>query len=190
VAGALLASVVLTMFAYDALTKFEPRMLYPPAVLLAAAWAWSPPQRFKPLAVAGVSVAWALAAAGPWNWSTIEFHSNSTRVAILREADPAVIVSNLADTIHYETGIPAAYFPTDVLVHSGMPRDRDAIMADLPCRLLQGDGLAVVDATGYLPPDPWVMQVLGEQEADGRLTRTDHDGLVLFAPTPTACPGD
>jgi hypothetical protein len=189
VAGALLASVVLTMIAYDALTKFEPRMLYPPAVLLAAAWAWSPPQRLKPLAVAGVSVAWALAAAGPWNWRSVEFQSNTTRVAILRDADPAVIVSNSADTIHYETGIPAAYFPAALFVHSGAPRDRAAVMADLPCRLLLGHGLAVLDTTGYLPPDPWVMQVLAEQETDQLLTRTDRDGMVLFAPTPTACSG-
>ncbi len=190
VAGGLVASVLITMFGYDALTKFEPRMMYPPGVLLALAWAWWPGGTRLPARwAAAVAVVWALLAAGPWNWHAPSFHGNPVRARILHEADPDVVVSNLADVVHYQTGIPAAYFPTPILVHSGLLRDPDpdAVMADLPCRLLRANGVVLLDGTGFLPPDPWATSILDEQTAAGRFTRTEDGGFVLFAPTLGAC---
>ena len=188
VAGGLVASVLITMFAYDALTKFEPRMMYPPGVLLAVAWAWSVTSRTPAWAAAGGALAWAVFAAGPWNWSAPAFHGNATRAEILRRAEADVVISNLADVVHYQTGLPAAYFPTPQKVHSGLPRARDAVMDDLPCRLLRAHGVVLLDSTGFLPPDAWATDILDEQTAAGLLERSTREGFVLYVPTPIACP--
>jgi hypothetical protein len=188
VAGGLVSSVLITMFAYDALTKFEPRMMYPPGVLLAVAWAWSAASRVPAWTAAGGALAWAVLAAGPWNWSAPPFQGNATRAEILRRAEADVVISNLADVVHYQTGLPAAYFPTALRVHSGLPRDRDEVMADLPCRLLHGHGVVLLDSTGFLPPDAWATGILDEQTDAGLLERTTQGAFTLYVPTPIACP--
>ena len=189
-AGALLIAVIITMFLYDALTKFEPRMLYPPAVLLFAAWAWSSIAQQKLGKWAAVaSLLWAALAASPTNWAAPRFQANAARAAAARSMNVKVLVSNSADLIHYETGIPAAYFPSPVVVHSGRPNDRDGLMDGFSCSLLRAHGGVLVDGVGYLGPDPWVIGYLDRFLAKGELTLAVSGPYQLYLPTDTACLG-
>jgi hypothetical protein len=189
-AAALLGAVIITMFFYDALTKFEPRMLYPPAVLLFAGFAWSTTlQQRLPRWAFAIGCIWIVLAALPTKWEAPRFQATALRAQAARDTGAKMLVSNSADLVHYETGIPAAYFPSPVQVHSGRAQDRDALMIGFPCVLLRAEGAVLIDSTGYLPPDPWIIDYLDRFVAQGTMRLTSSGDYYTFLPTPAACTG-
>ncbi len=193
--AALLGAVLITMYLYDALTKFEPRMLYPPGVLLITAWAWADDLHRRvcqriPHAALGVSMLWAVAAARPDRWEAPRFVANAERLVVVSDSAAAVVISNSADTIHYESGVHAAYFPSPINVHSGRAQDRDALMDGFACSLGRADGVVLLDGSGFLPPDAWIVDQLAAMEAAGTLAVEMVSGsFTLYRPTETACVG-
>ncbi len=101
------------------------------------------------------------------------------------EIGASVVVSNDADALHWDTGIPAAYAPLAVKPLTGEVVDEVPLYEDLPCALLRNDGVVV------LSPEATFSVVnrdlLNEQVEVGRLTFQSIAGADVYRPTDDAC---
>ena len=105
VAGALFGALIITMIMYDALAKFEPRMLYPAGVMVIASFAWTRVPIQQHTIRVMVAAAWVVIAASPTTWGTPRFDADPVRSQILTDAGARVVIGNAADLAHYQTGI-------------------------------------------------------------------------------------
>lgn len=191
---ALVATAVVTsglvagMMGFDALVIADNRLMLPSGVLTIAAVAWAVPTTRRALGVAiAITCVWIVAAVDPSNL-TERFSDDDTIAAYSVAAtrlEASVVISNDADGVHWDTGIPAAYAPTPVKMLTGEEVDVEPIYRELPCALERANGAIVLsDQAMFFAVD---LALLDESVAAGRLERTTLDGAVVYEPTTSAC---
>ena len=191
---ALVATAVVTsglvagMMGFDALVIADNRLMLPSGVLSLAALAWATPTSQRALGLAAVAtVVWFAVAVDPSNLAE-RFSDDDTvpvysRVAT--ELDVSIVITNDADGVHWDTGLPAAYAPTPVKMLTGENVDIEPIYRNLPCALATNDGAVVLsDQAMFFAAD---LELLDDQVDSGRLLRTDREGAIVYQPTDSAC---
>ena len=191
------AGLVAGMMGFDALVIADNRLMLPTGVLTLAAVVWSAhdiviKQQGTRLmqTISGASgglVLFALLAVRPWN--VAESFSNSSElkpysIAAL-QSGAEIIITNDADGVHWDTGLPSAYAPLAVKALTGQAQDVSTLYAELPCALFQHDGVVVLsnDFTFSGANN----ELLTEQVEAGRLTIEATDAATVYYPTDSAC---
>ena len=132
---------------------------------------------------------WGVAAVRPWN--ALERFSDIERpISISRsvnDLDLAVVISNDADGVHWDTGLPAAYTPMPVKPLTGEIVDDVEIYLRIPCPLFEAQGAVVIsnDATFSTVN----REALDNLTASGALRRITQDQATVYLPTDRACDG-
>jgi len=191
------AGLVAGMMGFDALVIADNRLMLPTGILTLAAIAWSvhdfvgkqQSTRFNESIASALAalILFALFAVRPWNISESFSDSSELKpysIAAL-QSGAKIIITNDADGIHWDTGLPAAYAPLPVKALTGEAQDVTALYEALPCALLQHDGAVVLsDAMTFSGAD---VDLLAQQVDGGRLTLEEFDGASVYFPTNTAC---
>ena len=187
-AGIVTAGLVAGIMGFDALVIADTRLMLPSGVLPLAAIAWAVPRSRRALiAAATVTLAWIVVAVDPSSMAerfSDEAGIKPYSVAAL-ETGASVVISNDADGVHWDTGIPTAYAPTPVKMLTGETVDVEPVYAAMPCALLEADGAVVLsDEAMFFAAD---LELLDREVDNGRLTRTDRSGAIVYEPTASAC---
>lgn len=196
-AGIMSVGLIAGIMGFDALVIADNRLMLPSGLLTIAAFAWwaSMPhvtQRLRALAPALVII-WACTAVRPWQAADVfsDRRDDSplvTRVkSIAREQvdESTIVITNDADRVHWETGLPAAYSPMPVKPLSGESVDEIPLYRGLPCALLGAGGVIVVSNEATFSS---VNRELLDAEVErGTLTAVDDGTTTAFQPTSTAC---
>jgi hypothetical protein len=191
---ALVASAVITsglvagMMGFDALVIADNRLMLPSGVLTLSALVWAIPTTRRTLVVASLaSVLWLAVAVDPSNLSE-RFSDDDTTPAyskVAAELGVSIVITNDADGVHWDTGLPAAYAPTPVKMLTGETVDVETIHRRLPCALAKADGAVVVsDQAMFFAAD--LARLDAEVDA-GRLNRSETPGVLVYRPTASAC---
>jgi hypothetical protein len=176
------------MMGFDALVIADNRLMLPSGILTLVALAWAvPPTRRAVASAAVLTVLWIVTAVDPSALAerfSDEVGDKPYSLAAI-ETGASVLISNDADGVHWDTGIPSAYAPTPVKMLTGEAVDVEPIYAALPCALLDADGAVVLsDRAMFFAAD---LTLLDREVDDGRLIRTDRDGSIVYEPTDSAC---
>ena len=156
--GLLVAALVAGMAGFDALVIADNRLMLPIGALTIIALGWSlrPASWFQLSGVAAATLMWLVLATGPTEW-TESFSTSATRTivdpAVLPNGRPVrVVLTNDADTIHWTSGLPAAYMPAAINSLTGEPVDTQPIYDALPCALAEHDGIVIITSTSLFGP--------------------------------------
>jgi len=183
-AAVVTSGLVLGMMGFDALVIADNRLMLPTGVLtLAALWWWAPMR----VVTAGALAVWTAVAVAPWNLAE-SFRSHTGPLAISTaaiESGASIVVTDNADGVHWDTGLPAAYAPLPTKQLTGESVDVDRLYAALPCQLLNANGVVVlsVDST-FFGAD---VGLLDREVETGRLARSSAGSATVYSPTETAC---
>ena len=126
----------------------------------------------------------------PTNWS--ESFSTPTSAGALDPATlpngrtVAVVLSNDADSLHWASGVPAAYLPFATSSLTGEAVDIAVLYEQLPCALDRYDGLVVISSTSLFGEG--AVAELARLVDDGRLVRLPSRLGVAYAASAT-CAG-
>jgi hypothetical protein len=132
-------------------------------------------------------IVWGFAGVRPWN--ALERFSDVQRPIALSQSvvdlDIAVVISNDADGVHWDTGLPAAYTPMSVKPLTGEVVDDVAIYQRIPCPLLVAQGAIVIsnDATFSTVN----REALDDLTDRGVLRKVTQDRATVYLPTDRAC---
>lgn len=191
------AGLVAGMMGFDALVIADNRLMLPTGILTLAAIVWSvhefvskqtSPRRNQGFSIAVATlILFALLAVRPWN--VAESFSDSSElkpysIAAL-QSGAEIIITNDADGVHWDTGLPSAYAPLPVQALTGEAQDVATMYAELPCALLRHDG-AVVLSNNFTFSGANSELLTQEVEAE-RLTIETTDAATVYSPTATAC---
>ena len=122
-------------------------------------------------------------------WNALERFSDIERpIALSRsvsELDVAVVISNDADGVHWDTGIPAVYTPMAVKPLTGEVVDDVEIYLRIPCPLLVAQGAIVIsnDATFSTVN----RDALDDLTDSGALRKVTQDRATVYLPTDRSC---
>ena len=191
------AGLVAGMMGFDALVIADNRLMLPTGILTLAAIVWSVhefvskqigsrrAQGFS-LAMAAL-ILFAVLAVRPWNITESFSDSSELKpysIAAL-QSGAEIIITNDADGVHWDTGLPSAYAPLPVKALTGEAQDVATLYAELPCALLRHNGVVVLsnDFTFSGANNELLTQ---EVEAD-RLTVEATDAATVYFPTASAC---
>lgn len=189
-AGIMSAGLLAGILGFDALVIADNRLMLPSGMLTIAALAWwmASWPRHSLITWATVLV-WAVTAVRPWQISDTFSDrdtpsSLATTVASLSD-EIAVVVTNDADLVHWETGVPAAYTPMPVKPLTGDDVDVEPLYRGLPCALLRAHGAVVLrDQATFSVVD---VERLDAEVVRGTLTVTSGEGTTVYLPTSEAC---
>lgn len=138
-------------------------------------------------------VLWALSAVRPWQ-ATDMFSDQRADSALVRtvtalaasSTDPVtVVITNDADRVHWETGIPAAYAPMPVKPLTGELVDDAPLYRALPCALRQFSGGVVISNEATFSAVN--RDLLDAEVARGTLAVTDDGDTTVYRATSAAC---
>lgn len=191
------AGLVAGMMGFDALVIADNRLMLPTGILTLAAIVWSAhdfvskqkgARRTQSIASALVAlILFSLFAVRPWNITESFSDSSGLKpysIAAL-QSGAKIIITNDADAVHWDTGLPAAYAPLPVKALTGEAQDVTALYEALPCALLQHDGAVVLsDAMTFSGAD---INLLTQQVDNSRLTLEEFDGASVYFATASAC---
>lgn len=188
----LTGSLVAGILGFDALVIADNRLVLPIGILVLCAVVWTVSDRVAPAsvgAIVAVSVLalWGVAAVRPWNagerFSDVQRPLAMSTVAQGLGVD--VIISNDADGIHWDTGIPSAYVPMPIKPLTGETVDDLEIYRRLPCALLRSRGAIVLSNDSTFSTVNW--SALDDLTAAKALRRVSEGTTTVLLPTPSAC---
>jgi len=191
--GIISIGLIAGMMGFDALVIADNRLMLPTGILTMAALSWIMSdlvqQRGRTLFIpaALLLVIFTICAVRPWNIG--ESFSDSSELKSYSQAaldsGAAVIISNDADAVHWDTGLPTAYAPLPMQALTGQAQDVVPLYADLPCALWRANGAVVLsNEVTFSGAD---IDLLNDQVDAGRLTLTSSSGASVYSPTAQAC---
>lgn len=194
-AGIMSVGLVAGIMGFDALVIADNRLMLPSGILTIAAVVWwlVASDRLVRTVVPIAIVIWAVAAVRPWQATDMfsDQRSDSGLVRTVRtlaasSRDPvAAVITNDADRVHWETGIPAAYAPMPVKPLSGESMDDAPLYRALPCALRRHRGAVVLSNEATFSAVN--RDLLDAEVARGTLTVTDDGETTVYRATPSAC---
>jgi hypothetical protein len=195
-AATLLIGLAAGMMLFDSLVTADSRLMLPIGVLTAAAVLWhtaATVQRTRAVRCAGVAVlAWLVLCADPGQLRNPAPDSSAATLADgMRAAvgDSGVVVSNAADQVWWQLGVPAMYLPGPVDLLTGAPRDVRAQYDDLLCAMQRRaadrlDTVILVVPAAFASDDAPLFELL----AEGRLVATTHGPVTSYRLAADAAP--
>jgi hypothetical protein len=103
------------------------------------------------------------------------------------DGDLDVVISNDADGVHWDTGIPAAYTPMPVKPLTGEVVDDVEIYRRMPCALLRAGGAIVISSeTTFSTVNRTALEDL---VASGSLRVVSLERATIYLATDSACDG-
>ncbi|MFM8650035.1 MAG: hypothetical protein ACKODY_09775 [Actinomycetota bacterium] len=187
-AGIVSAGLILGLMGFDALVIPDNRLMLPAGLLTLAALYWSSPGRGRALVgVAAVVVLWIVVAVQPTSIGE-SFSDDSDRKAfseVAASSGARIIITNDADAVHWDTGLPAAYAPTARKALTGELVDVDDLSRRLPCALLRHDGIVVL--SDQITFSSVEYDLLDLAVAEGALEKDESPGVIVYRPTTAAC---
>ena len=191
------AGLVAGMMGFDALVIADNRLMLPTGILTLAAIVWSVHEfvskqngsrRTQSFSIAMATlILFALLAVRPWN--VAESFSDSSELKPYSiaavQSGAEIIITNDADGVHWDTGLPSAYAPLPVKSLTGEAQDVATLYTELPCALLRHNG-AVVLSNDFTFSGANSELLTQEVEAE-RLTIETTDAATVYSPTATAC---
>jgi len=201
-AAILSAGLFAGILGFDALVIADNRLMLPIGILVLCALMWTGLERltlggfsFERArtmgvgAVALVVVLWGIAAVRPWN--SLERFSDIERPIPLslsvNDLDVSVVISDDADGVHWDTGLPSAYTPMPVKPLTGEVVDDVEIYRRIPCSLLEAHGAIVISNDATFSTVNRV--ALDDLTVSGALRRIIQDRVTIYLPTSRACDG-
>jgi len=191
--GIISLGLIAGMMGFDALVIADNRLMLPTGILTLAALSWiigdQVQQRGRTLFIptALLLVTFTICAVRPWNVGE-SFSDNSELKSYSQAAldsGAVVIISNDADAVHWDTGLPTAYAPLPIQALTGQAQDVAPLYANLPCALWRANGAVVLsDGVTFSGAD---IGLLNDQVDAGRLTLTSSNGASVYVPTARAC---
>lgn len=191
-AAILTAGLAAGILGFDALVIADNRLMLPTGILVTCAVAWTAIERapsswFSTAGVMCAVVVWAITAVRPWN--VLERFSDVDRPlaisTVVADFDIDVVISNDADGVHWDTGIPAAYAPMSMKPLTGQIVDDVEIYRRLPCPLLRARGAIVIsNETTFSTVNRDALEDLVEE---GRLRVIKLDRGTVYLATDSAC---
>lgn len=180
------------MLGFDALVIADNRLMLPAGVLVSASLVWrastsTSSSRVAYAAGLGIIALWGVVAARPWSvlerFSDVDRPLSMSRVAL--DLDTDIVVSNDADGVHWDTGLPAVYAPMRVKPLTGEILDDTRTYRQLPCALLRRNGAIVIsnEAT-FSSVDRTALE---EEVVQGHLKRITTPETTSYLPTESAC---
>lgn len=183
-AGVVWGGLVAGMAGFDALVIADNRLMLPVGLLTVVAIAWAVRPAWLLAAVVAV---YSFTAVRPWNIAE-SFSDISDRHVVSNAAEltgATIVITNDADAVHWDTGIPAAYAPLPVRPLTGEPVDVDVEYAALPCELLRAGGVVVLSDVATFSSVR--VDLLDAEVANERLEVESFDGATAYYPTDSAC---
>lgn len=191
-AGILSIGLFAGILGFDALVIADNRLMLPAGILVLCAVVWTVAGRARSLTAQSMAIAlglviWTVCAVRPWNlterFSDIDRPLAMSVTAL--ESEAAIVISNDADGVHWDTGIPSAYTPSSIKPLTGQTVDDRPIYRQLPCALLRAGGVVIIsNETTFSTVN---REALEESTSDGRLRRIEDDRTRMYLPTPAAC---
>ena len=191
-AGILTVGLVAGMLGFDALVIADNRLMLPAGILVSSATAWTLTAKMSAskLGFAAILVsiaAWGGIAARPVD--VLERFSDIDRPLpmsdVAQDLDVAVVISNDADGVHWDTGLPSAYAPMRIKPLTGEIVDDVGIYRRLPCALWRADAAVVIsNETTFSTVDSGVLDELADE---GRLRRITTPETTSYLATESAC---
>jgi hypothetical protein len=188
-AGLLTLALLVGMALFDALATPDNRIMLPAGVVTLCAVVWSVDVAVDRIWIPAVALgAWVLLATAPWHVGSTFGSADRLPVARqFRDLDAEVIVTNDADGVYWETGIPTAYLPPPRMSLTDETVDRAALYERLPCALERDHGVVIVFEGAFFGIDPETQAFLDGLAGDGRLIPDGFEGGTIYEPSPTAC---
>lgn len=194
-AGIMSIGLVAGIMGFDALVIADNRLMLPSGILTIAGMIWWLTAAAHPLRgfVPAVIVLWALTAIRPWQASDM-FSDQRSDSALVRTVmalaasptDPvAVVITNDADRVHWDTGIPAAYAPMPVKPLTGEAVDDTPLYRALPCALRRSSGVVVL--SNEVTFSAANRDLLDAEVIRGTLTVIDDGETTVYRATAAAC---
>lgn len=189
-AAIMTAGLLAGILGFDALVIADNRLMLPTGVLTIAALAWWVASWSRRSLLMGAAVVvWAVTAVRPWQVTDLfsDRDSPSTLAATVAALadDIAVVVTNDADLVHWETGVPAVYTPMPVKPLTGEVVDVEPLYRNMPCALSRARGaVVIIDRATFSVVD---VERLDAEVERGVLAATKSDGTTVYVPTSTAC---
>lgn len=194
-AGIMSIGLVAGIMGFDALVIADNRLMLPSGILTIAGMIWWLTASARPLRglVPAVIVLWAVTAVRPWQASDMfsDQRSDSPLVRTVTTlttstTDPvAVVITNDADRVHWDTGIPTAYVPMPVKPLTGELVDDAPLYRALPCALRQFSGAVVVSNEATFSAVN--RDLLDAEVARGTLASSDDGETTVYRATSVAC---
>ncbi len=187
-AGMLTIGLFGGMLWFDSLVTADVRLMLPAGVLTLLGLFWWAVEALDERVVVAMVALWLVVAIAPWRIHAQSAPSSSPE---LRElvAGARLVVSDSADAVWWETGVPSAYLPLPTRLLTGEIVDQRAELAALPCLLAEHDGIVLL--TGGAFADTSLRTSLEALAVDGLLLESRHrtaSGEVLrFVPTANSC---
>lgn len=189
-AGLLTLALLAGMALFDALATPDNRIMLPAGVVTLCALVWSVDLALERMWIPAVVLgAWALLATAPWDAGATFGNADDRLPAArqFRDLDADVIITNDADGVYWETGIPTAYLPPPRVQLTNELVDRAALFEQLPCALERGRGVVIVFEGAFFGVDPETQSFLDGLVSDGRVIPSGFEGGTVYAPSPAAC---
>jgi len=201
-AGIMTVGLFAGIMGFDALVIADNRLMLPSGILTISALAWwitskplfvSKSVQLNQALIVVLILGWAVVAVRPWQ-ATEMFSDRRgdtplvdrvTDIANADDSSVAVIITNDADAVHWGTGIPAAYTPMPVKPLSGELVDEIPLYKNLPCALLQFNGVVVISNEATFSA---ANRDLLDDEVERGTLRADQDQFTtVYWPTSSAC---
>jgi hypothetical protein len=200
---ALTSAAILTLglfagiLGFDALVIADNRLMLPAGILVSSAIVWTVADHLRPhvlwrsFALGGL-VLWGVVAVRPWN--VMERFSDTERPLAMSQVlsqltdvdfEIEVVISNDADGVHWDTGIPAVYTPMAVKPLTGEIIDDTEVYRRLPCALLRASGVIIISNQATFSTVN--RDALDSDVSSGRLRRIDSAAAAVYVPSPSAC---
>lgn len=191
-AAMLSLGLIAGILGFDALVIADNRLMLPAGILVISAMVWTAVDRCNSSAASHLVIimailAWGAAAVRPWN--ATELFSDIVRPLamsqVAEDLDVDIVISNDADGVHWDTGIPAVYTPMSVKPLTGERVDDVRIYRRLPCALLEANGAVVISNEATFSTVN--RDELDRSAAQGTLRRINRQDATVYLPTSNAC---
>ncbi len=184
-------AVIPSMVFIDAVVKLENRILMPSGLLVISAAGWWFGRNSSTAFAWCALAAWTVVATHPWQWLERPEPPQPTNLTdVVRDLDPAYVVTNNADLVWWMTRTPARYLPDGYHDLSDRFYDTEPIMSALPCDLAATGGLVVVDTASTAARTVGELEQLvesGDFERRDVMVGDMASDIVAYVPTNKNC---
>lgn len=184
VSGILTVGLLGGMLLFDSLVAPDNRLMLPSGVITIVGIGWWATERFVVPANTVAIVSWVVLAVAPWKLGVTP---PSARDALLIQAvgQARTVISDNADSVWWQTGVPAAYLPMPTRLLTGAAVDQQSEIDALPCLLAKQQGAIVLVGGPFV--DSSAETLLAELVKNGALIHDAFGTVQRFTPTGAGC---
>ena len=184
VSATLTAGLLGGMLLFDSLVAPDNRLMLPSGVITIVGVGWWASERFVVPVGAAVIASWVVLAVAPWKLGVT--HPSARDAYLIQAVGSArTVISDNADSVWWQTGVPAAYLPMPARLLTGEAVDQKGEIEALPCLLAKQQGAIVLIGGPFV--DGSAQTLLLELVRSGVLTHETFGTVQRFTPTGAGC---